>query len=128
MCPKGIGFGKTVYVDAGWRLQNQRRVSGFLTLWILPPSQSAETEIANRSKRLTANFQVPFRPSLRGSLFWRGGGPIGEGDGAAATNDGGEDVVETFMFFRGIVQLEVRPEAQIEFVDGFDTSNQPFAR
>ena len=58
-------------------------------------------------------------------LFRRGGGPIGEGDGTAAPNDRREHVVETFVFFRGIVQ---RAEAKIESMDGLDPSNQSLAR
>ena len=61
-------------------------------------------------------------------LFRRGGGPIGEGDGTAAPNDRREHVVETFVFFRGIVQLELRAEAKIESMDGLDPSNQSLAR
>jgi len=40
----------------------------------------------------------------------------------------GEHVVETFVFFRGIVQLELRAEAKLESMDGLDASNQTFAR
>jgi hypothetical protein len=78
-----------------------------------------------------AYFRGPFRPGLRGSLrrlFWRGGGPIGEGDGAAAANHGGEHVVEAFVIFRAVIQFKLRAKTEIQFVDGFDAANQAFPR
>ena len=37
-------------------------------------------------------------------------------------------MVETFVFFGGIIQFELRPQTQIELVDRFNTPNQSFPR
>ena len=44
-------------------------------------------------------------------LFGGGGGPIGEGNGAATTNHRRNHVVETFVIFCGIIQDELRSES-----------------
>src|SRR6267378_2571725 len=97
--------------------------------------EAADGKLSSKINKIrhTPSFPRPCQLRSRSmfapfKLLWRGGGPIGERDGAAATNHCWEHVVKALVVSCGIVQFELRAKPQVKFVDGFDASNQPFTR
>ena len=60
--------------------------------------------------------------------FRRYAGPVGERHRPAAANHGRNDMIESLVVLRGVIQLQLRTQPNIHFVYGLNTSNQRIAR
>src|SRR5208282_819190 len=61
-------------------------------------------------------------------LLWRSRRPIRERHRAATAHHRRNNVVESLVFLRRIIELELGTEAQVVVMDRFDSANESFPR